>query len=111
VIVIGGSTYKLTGPARDRTSVNTILSALTGEAHSWYHTASDPVEHPHTFQGWILALYTKFVNHRAALTAQHKFDSCEYLPKLGVQAYYHQLVMLNMSLSKPYSISHIHETT
>jgi hypothetical protein len=84
------STYELTGPARDQTCQNMISSALTREARLWYHTIPDC---PHMFKGWILALHARFVTRWAALTAQYKFDLCEYSPKLGVQAFYHQLVM------------------
>ena len=96
------STYELTGPARDRTRTNAISSALAGEARLWYHTIGDLPDRPHTFKGWILALHARFVTRRAALTAQHEFDSCEYSPELGVQAFYHQLVMLNTTLSEPF---------
>jgi hypothetical protein len=33
----------------------------------------------------------------------NEFNSFEYTPKMGVQAYYHQLVLLNMTLSKPHN--------
>jgi hypothetical protein len=96
------STYELTGPARDRTRQNAISSALTGEVRLWYHTIGDLPDRPNSFKAWILALHARFITRRAALTAQYEFDLYEYSPELGVQAFYHQLVLLNVTLSKLY---------
>jgi hypothetical protein len=56
------STYKLTGPARDRARTNMISSALTGNACVWYHTINNLPDCPNTFRGWILALHARFIN-------------------------------------------------
>jgi hypothetical protein len=101
-VLVYCSTYELTRPARDRARTNMISSALTGNARVWYHTVSNLPDHPNTFRGWILALHARFVNCQAALTMQHEFDLCEYLPEQGIQAFYHQQVLLNSILSKPY---------
>jgi hypothetical protein len=80
-----------------------ISSTLAGEAQLWYHTIGNLPDCPHNFKGWILALHARFMTCCAALTAQHKFDLCKYLPELGMQAFYHQLVMLNTTLSELYN--------
>jgi hypothetical protein len=93
------SAYKLTGPARDLTCINAISGALSGDVRIWYNTMGDLPNQPKSFKDWILALHARFITRRAALTALSEFNSFEYSPEQGIQAYYHQLVLLNQMLS------------
>jgi hypothetical protein len=91
--------YELTGPARDLTRINVISGALSGDVHVWYHTIGELPNQPKSFKDWILALHARFITCCAALMALSEFNSFEYSPEQGVQAYYHQLVLLNQMLS------------